>query len=106
MYALAEVNGAYIAGIPDSAPEALRHRILGAATGTAGTGGEALPAGVEIGSGRRQPKAIRLVSAAGTWFSEVMLIGELWKGYCGRLGPGWSSIRPSSTRNDCASGCR
>ena len=45
-YALAEVHGDYIAGIPESAPEALRHRILETTTGTGGTGGEAPPAGV------------------------------------------------------------
>ena len=48
-YALAEVHGDYIAGIPESAPEALRHRILETTTGTGGTGGEAPPAGVATG---------------------------------------------------------
>ena len=44
-YALAEVHSGFVSGLPDSAPETLRERILGAATGAFGPLGGESPVG-------------------------------------------------------------
>ena len=58
LYALTEVNGQHIAGIPDSAPDAFRQRILDAATGICDTQGGKRTAGGNTGPGRDRPKVI------------------------------------------------
>ena len=58
LYALAEVHGEHIAGIPDTAPDAFKQRILGATTGTCSVQDGRPAAEDPVGSIRHQPSGI------------------------------------------------
>ena len=58
LYALAEVHGDHISGVPDSAPDAFKQRILGAATGTCSLQDGLRAAESGVGSNRDRPDGI------------------------------------------------